>query len=238
MTAAPWWVRPGLDIADGRLRIAGEDAEALAREHGTPLFVYDRARFAENARALQGALGRTGRPFRLRFALKANPLPEVLEVFRGLGAPGTPGERRHRRLLAGRGGARPGVRLAARRDQLHRDERVRARPRRAARAPDPRQSRRDQPDRAVRSARTRDGDRAADRSGRRRRLQRPSRIRRRPADQVRHRHGAAGRRDRRGRPPRPGHRHGPFPRRLRLAGGRPRRLRAGTARRRSRRSDG
>ena len=86
----PWWVRPGLDIADGRLRIAGEDAEALAREHGTPLFVYDRARFAENARALQGALGRTGLPFRLRFALKANPLPEVLEVFRGLGAPGTP----------------------------------------------------------------------------------------------------------------------------------------------------
>jgi diaminopimelate decarboxylase len=88
--AIPWWVRPGLDIADGRLRIAGEDAEALAREHGTPLFVYDRARFAENARAFQRALGRTGRPFRLRFALKANPLPEVLEVFRGLGAPGAP----------------------------------------------------------------------------------------------------------------------------------------------------
>jgi diaminopimelate decarboxylase len=88
--ASPWWVRPGLDIANGRLRIAGEDAEALAREHGTPLFVYDRARFAENARALQGALARTGRPFRLRFALKANPLPKVLEVFRGLGAPGTP----------------------------------------------------------------------------------------------------------------------------------------------------
>ncbi len=92
MTARPWWVRPGLDIDQaGRLRIVGHDAEVLAREHGTPLFVYDRARFAENARALQGALGRTGLPYRLRFALKANPLPEVLEVFRGLGAPGTPG---------------------------------------------------------------------------------------------------------------------------------------------------
>ena len=55
--AAPWWVRPGLDIdANGRLRIAGEDAETLARAHGTPLFVYDRARFAENARRLQAAL--------------------------------------------------------------------------------------------------------------------------------------------------------------------------------------
>ena len=87
---APWWVRPGLDIRDGHLEIAGHDAETLAREHGTPLFVYDRLRFAENARRLQAALGRAGIPFRLRFALKANPLPEVLEVFRGLGPPGSP----------------------------------------------------------------------------------------------------------------------------------------------------
>jgi diaminopimelate decarboxylase len=88
--ADPWWVRPGLDIdPDGRLRIAGRDAEALARERGTPLFVYDRARFAENARRLHGALAATGLPYRVRFALKANPLPEILEVFRALGAPGT-----------------------------------------------------------------------------------------------------------------------------------------------------
>jgi diaminopimelate decarboxylase len=87
----PWWVRPGLDIdAEGRLQIAGVDPEKLARERGTPLFVYDRARFAECARGIQAAFARTGLPFRLRFALKANPLPEVLEVFRGLGAPGTP----------------------------------------------------------------------------------------------------------------------------------------------------
>ena len=88
---APWWARPGLDIdADGRLLIAGADAAALARERGTPLFVYDRARFAENARRIQAAFAPTGSPFRLRFALKANPLPEILEVFRWLGAPGTP----------------------------------------------------------------------------------------------------------------------------------------------------
>ena len=91
MIAAPWWVRPGLDIADGRLQIAGRDAEALAREHRTPLFVYDRARFAENARGFQEALARTGLPFHVRFALKANPLPEILEVFRRLGEPGAPG---------------------------------------------------------------------------------------------------------------------------------------------------
>jgi len=86
----PWWVRPGLEIADGRLEIVGRDAEALAREHGTPLFVYDRARFGENARRLQLALAATGLPFRVRFALKANPLPQILEVFRGLGEAGSP----------------------------------------------------------------------------------------------------------------------------------------------------
>jgi diaminopimelate decarboxylase len=90
LTATPWWVRTGLDIEDARLHVAGVDAESLARAHGTPLFVYDRTRFAENARRLRAALASTGRPFVLRFALKANPLPEVLEVFRGLGTPGSP----------------------------------------------------------------------------------------------------------------------------------------------------
>ena len=89
MTARPWWVRPGLGVQDGHLRIVGRDAKELAREHGTPLFVYDRTRFAENARRLQAALAGAGIPFRVRFALKANPLSEVLEVLRGLGSPGS-----------------------------------------------------------------------------------------------------------------------------------------------------
>lgn len=88
--AALWWVRPGLDVVDGRLTIAGRDAEALVREHGTPLFAYDLARFGENARGIQAAFAPTGVPFRLRFALKADPFPEILSVFRGLGAVGTP----------------------------------------------------------------------------------------------------------------------------------------------------
>jgi diaminopimelate decarboxylase len=91
VTAAdPWWVRARLEIVDGRLSIAGRDAEALAREHGTPLFVYDRARVAEAARDLQGALARAGLRHVVRFALKANREPEVLEVLRGLGPPGAP----------------------------------------------------------------------------------------------------------------------------------------------------
>src|SRR5262249_51368376 len=80
----PWWVRPGLEIADGRLAVAGRDAEQLALEHGTPLFVYDRARFAENAERLIAALDRAELRHRVRFALKANHAPEVLAVLRGL----------------------------------------------------------------------------------------------------------------------------------------------------------
>lgn len=81
---ATWWSRPGLDAPDGRLAIAGRDAEALAREHGTPLFVYDRRRFAENAERLIGALDRARLRHRVRFALKANPDPRALAILRPL----------------------------------------------------------------------------------------------------------------------------------------------------------
>jgi diaminopimelate decarboxylase len=79
-----WWARPGLHAPGGRLAIAGRDAEALAREHGTPLFVYDRRRFAENAERLIGALHGAGLRHRVRFALKANPNPRALEMLRPL----------------------------------------------------------------------------------------------------------------------------------------------------------
>ena len=77
-----WWVRPGLEIVDGRLAIAGRDAEELAREHGTPLFVYDRRRLTENAERLIAALDRAGLRHRVRFALKANPDPAALVALR------------------------------------------------------------------------------------------------------------------------------------------------------------
>lgn len=90
-TRAPdWWIRPGLGVRDGRLVIAGRDASDLAREHGTPLFVYDLERYRENARRFQAALASVRIPWRLRFAMKANPSPEVLAAFRSLGAPGSP----------------------------------------------------------------------------------------------------------------------------------------------------
>ena len=85
-----FWTRPGLEIAAGRLTIAGRDAEALAREHGTPLYVFDLRRVAEVVRDLQGALARAGLRHRVRLAMKAQREPEVLAFVRHLGAPGSP----------------------------------------------------------------------------------------------------------------------------------------------------
>jgi diaminopimelate decarboxylase len=93
---AQWWTRPGLEVRDGRLLVAGRDAEAVAREQGTPVFAYDLPRIEEQARRLIEAFEGAGVPFRLRLALKAQRDPEVLAFVRGLGAVGidacSPGE--------------------------------------------------------------------------------------------------------------------------------------------------
>jgi diaminopimelate decarboxylase len=85
-----WWARPGLDVRAGRLSIAGRDAESIAREHGTPLYVHDLVRVEEQVRALQGALSGAGLRHRVRLALKAQREPAFLAFLRGLGASGSP----------------------------------------------------------------------------------------------------------------------------------------------------
>jgi diaminopimelate decarboxylase len=88
--APTWWRRTGLDVADERLVLNGHDLDALLREHGAPLFVYDLARPVENVRALQAALRGAGLRYVTRFALKSCPDPRILAVLRDLGEPGTP----------------------------------------------------------------------------------------------------------------------------------------------------
>ena len=85
------WEHAGVRVADGRLYVAGRDAEALAREHGTPLYVFDVARVTEQARALRDALVRAGLTPRVRLALKAQRAPQVLAALRALETPGSPG---------------------------------------------------------------------------------------------------------------------------------------------------
>jgi diaminopimelate decarboxylase len=80
----PWWSRPGLEVRDGRLFVAGRDAESMARTHGTPLYAYDLVRIEEQAASLVDAFERAGVPFRLRMALKAQREPDVLVFVRAL----------------------------------------------------------------------------------------------------------------------------------------------------------
>jgi diaminopimelate decarboxylase len=85
-----FWSRPGLAARGGRLEIAGRDAEALARAHGTPLYVFDLQKVGEQARVLQAALESAGLQHRVLLALKAQREPDVLAFVRHLGAPGSP----------------------------------------------------------------------------------------------------------------------------------------------------
>jgi diaminopimelate decarboxylase len=88
--STPWWERPGLDVREGRLHIAGRDAVELARTRGTPLFAYDLERMREQVRALQSAFASGGLRARVRLALKAQREPEALAFLRDLGQPGAP----------------------------------------------------------------------------------------------------------------------------------------------------
>src|SRR3954452_24738383 len=77
-----WWERPGLEVGDGRLRIAGRDAEHIARTNGTPLFAHDLVSAREQAITLRDAMAAAGLTFRVRFALKGQRAPGFLRFLR------------------------------------------------------------------------------------------------------------------------------------------------------------
>ena len=108
----------------GRLAIAGRDAEGLAREHGTPMYVHDLVAASEQAERLRDAFVGAGLDARVRLALKAQRDP----VFLGFLREAAP--------FVGMDVCSPGevdwalrARLGAGGDQLHRHEPVRPRPR-------------------------------------------------------------------------------------------------------------
>src|SRR5438477_1525255 len=77
-----WWSRPGLEVRDRRLAVAGRDAEDVARTSGTPAYVYDLTRIEEQASALRDALADAGLSALVRLALKAQREPDVLAFLR------------------------------------------------------------------------------------------------------------------------------------------------------------
>ncbi len=78
-----------MTLREGLLRVrAGEAAhpaaveafERLAREHGTPLYVYDAETIREQARSLLAAFVPRFRSVKVRYALKANTNPEIVKL--------------------------------------------------------------------------------------------------------------------------------------------------------------
>lgn len=79
-----WWERQGLEYKNSLLFFEGKSVEEIAREYGTPLFVYSADRIRENYTRLQDAFSAhaKGSRFRIRYAIKALSPHEVLSVLR------------------------------------------------------------------------------------------------------------------------------------------------------------
>ncbi len=82
-----WWQQSGhLDVKNNQLYIAGFQAEALAKQFATPLYVYNGNRIIENFGRIKGAFaGQKAKP-RIHFAVKANSHLAVLQLLQKEGA--------------------------------------------------------------------------------------------------------------------------------------------------------
>ena len=82
-----WWQSAGhLDVKENRLFVAGLSAEALAKQFGTPLFVYNGDRVVENFRAIRAAFAEQGAKPRIHYAVKANSRLALLRLLQKEGA--------------------------------------------------------------------------------------------------------------------------------------------------------
>ena len=63
--------------------LSHEQAAKLAEEHGTPLFVYSETELIKRARTVLKVAAPYG--LTVRYAMKANPHPEILQILRGQG---------------------------------------------------------------------------------------------------------------------------------------------------------
>ncbi|MGD9561319.1 MAG: diaminopimelate decarboxylase [Pyrinomonadaceae bacterium] len=78
----PWEINNFLETRNGRLHINGVDAVELAREHGTPLFVYSAPRIHHNIERLKQAAERIDRPLKLCYAAKAMSTMGILRAIK------------------------------------------------------------------------------------------------------------------------------------------------------------
>jgi D-ornithine/D-lysine decarboxylase len=80
-----WKIENFLAVRDGRLLIDGHDAAALAREFGTPLFLYSEPRIRHNIERLQKVGENVGCAFKLCYAAKAMSTMGILRAIKDAG---------------------------------------------------------------------------------------------------------------------------------------------------------
>lgn len=81
-----WWENSFLSSDDGELYLGGRKAREIARDKGTPLFIYSRKQILANYAALQEVFeSRTSLEIRICYAMKANPFPDILKILKRRG---------------------------------------------------------------------------------------------------------------------------------------------------------
>lgn len=80
-----WQIENFLQVRDNRLHIDGVDAVELAREHGTPLFVYSESRIRHNIERLRKSAGVIECPLKICYAAKAMSTLGILKAVKDAG---------------------------------------------------------------------------------------------------------------------------------------------------------
>jgi len=78
----PWQIEDFLEVRDNQLHIDGVNAVVLAREHGTPLFVFSEARIRRNIERLRKSASVIDCPLKLCYAAKAMSTMGVLRAIK------------------------------------------------------------------------------------------------------------------------------------------------------------
>lgn len=81
-----WEIENFLDIRDNKLHVSGVPADAIAREYGTPVFVFSEARIKHNVERLKRAKYSIDVPLKVCYAAKANSTMGILRVVKDAGS--------------------------------------------------------------------------------------------------------------------------------------------------------
>ncbi len=82
----PWEIENFLEVRNGQLHIDGVNAVELAREHGTPLFVFSESRIRHNIDRLRKSADVIDCPLKLCYAAKANSTMAILRAVKDAGS--------------------------------------------------------------------------------------------------------------------------------------------------------